>query len=105
MSAIIRSFTRTPLRSAVQLRRGGGGHEGYNLPTGYLFGEKPLPAGTKRVKEDWENLWMYGFGGCMVFGTIAVYYKPDTNIQTWASKEAKARLEASGQTIEYKKQE
>ncbi|KAI1313073.1 hypothetical protein EDD11_002710 [Mortierella claussenii] len=105
MSAIIRSFTRTPFRNAVQLRRGGGHHEGYNQPTGYLFGEKPLAPGTKRVKEDWENLFFYGFFGCMAFGAAVLYYKPDTNVQTWALREAKARMEASGQTVEYKKQE
>ncbi|KAF8932004.1 Ndufb11, NADH dehydrogenase 1 beta subcomplex subunit [Dissophora ornata] len=101
-SAMIRSFARTPFRRAVQLRRGGGHAEGYNQPTGYLFGEKPLPAGTKRVKEDWENIFMYGLMGSMVFGTALVYYKPDTNIQTWAMKEAKARMEAKGEVVEYK---
>ncbi|KAF9170738.1 hypothetical protein BGX21_001612 [Mortierella sp. AD011] len=103
-SPIIRSFTRTPFRAAAQLRRGGG-HEGYNLPTGYLFGEKPLAPGAKRVKGDWENMFLYGFGGSMVFGTALVYYKPDTNVQTWAYKEAKARMEARGEPVEYKKQE
>jgi hypothetical protein len=41
MSAIARTFTRTPFRRAIQIRRGGH-HEGYNQPTGYLFGEKVL---------------------------------------------------------------
>ncbi|KAG0314751.1 hypothetical protein BGZ99_007871 [Dissophora globulifera] len=101
-SAMIRSFTRTPFRNAIQLRRGGGGHEGYNLPTGYIFGEKPLAAGSKRVKDDWENMFLYGFLGSMAFGTVLVYYKPDTNIQTWAMTEAKARLQARGESLEYK---
>ncbi|KAF9585803.1 hypothetical protein BGW38_000655 [Lunasporangiospora selenospora] len=106
MSSILaRSFVRAPLRSVAQLRRGGGGHEGYNLPTGYLFGEKPLAPGAKRVKGDWEGLWFYGFFGSMVFGTAIIYYKPDTNLQTWAYKEAKERMAARGETIEYKKQE
>ncbi|KAF9910747.1 hypothetical protein BX616_010791 [Lobosporangium transversale] len=103
-STLIRSFTRAPLRSVAQLRRGGG-HEGYNLPTGYLFNEKPLPLGTKRVKEDWENLYFYGFMGSMVLGTVLVYYKPDTKLQTWAMKEAKDRLQARGEDVTYKKQE
>ncbi|KAG0223436.1 ESSS subunit of NADH:ubiquinone oxidoreductase-domain-containing protein [Mortierella sp. GBAus27b] len=101
-SAIIRSFTRTPFRAAAQLRRGGGSSEGYNLPTGYLFGEKPLPPGVKRVKEDWENLYFYGFFGSMIAGTVFMYYKPDTNVHSWAYREAKARLEARGEKIEYK---
>ncbi|KAF9313225.1 hypothetical protein BG003_005487 [Podila horticola] len=106
MSAITRSFTRSAFRNpSIQLRRGGGHAEGYNQPTGYLFGEKPLPAGTKRVKEDWESLFFYGFMGSMVFGTAVIYYKPDTNVHTWAYREAKARMEARGEAVEYKKQE
>ncbi|KAG0089564.1 hypothetical protein BGZ93_006632 [Podila epicladia] len=105
MSMIVRSFTRTPFRKTVQLARGGGHAEGYNQPTGYLFGEKPLPAGTKRVKEDWEPWFFYGFMGSMVFGTVVIYYKPDTNVHTWAYREAKARMEAGGEPVEYKKQE
>ncbi|KAF9932459.1 hypothetical protein FBU30_008162 [Linnemannia zychae] len=104
MSAIARAFTRTPIRRAIQLRRGGH-HEGYNQPTGYLFGEKPLAPGAKRVKEDWEPLMYYGFFGAMAVATVVMYYKPDTNLQTWASKEAKARMLANGQSVEYKKQE
>ncbi|GJJ69867.1 hypothetical protein EMPS_02216 [Entomortierella parvispora] len=104
-SVMIRSFARTPLRNAaLQLRRGGHA-EGYNQPTGYLFGEKPLPAGTKRVKEDWENLFFYGFFGAMAVGGVLVYYKPDTNLHTWAYREAKARMEARGEPVEYKQKE
>ncbi|KAF9189483.1 hypothetical protein BGZ51_009518 [Haplosporangium sp. Z 767] len=104
-SVLARSFTRTPFRRAIQLSRGGGQAEGYNQPTGYLFGEKPLAPGAKRVKEDWENLYLYGFFGSMVFGTAVVYYRPDTNVHTWAYREAKARMAARGETVEYKKQE
>ncbi|KAF9337735.1 hypothetical protein BG006_003094 [Podila minutissima] len=105
MSMFARSFTRTPFRKTVQLLRGSGHAEGYNQPTGYLFGEKPLPAGAKRVKEDWESLFFYGFMGSMVLGTAVIYYKPDTNVHTWAYREAKARMEARGESVEYKKQE
>jgi hypothetical protein len=41
----------------------------------------------------------------MAVGTALVYYKPDTNLQTWAYREAKARMAARGETVEYKKQE
>jgi len=34
-----------------------------------------------------------------------VYYKPDTNVHTWAYREAKARMEARGETVEYKKKD
>ncbi|KAI0313735.1 Ndufb11, NADH dehydrogenase 1 beta subcomplex subunit [Amylostereum chailletii] len=74
----------------------------YNEPTGYLFGEKPLPPGQKRVKEDWENVWYYGMFGGMGMAAVLLYYKPDTSIQTWALKEAKERMEARGEKVEYK---
>lgn len=74
----------------------------YNEPSGYLFSEKPLPPGQKRVKEDWENVWYIGmFGGMGAVGVL-LYYKPDTSIQTWALKEAKERMEARGEKVEYK---
>ena len=41
----------------------------------------------------------------MVFGTALVYYKPDTNVQSWAMREAKARMESRGENIEYKSKE
>jgi hypothetical protein len=39
---------------------------------------QPLPPGQKRVKEDWENIWIYGMGGSFLLGTIIAIYKPDT---------------------------
>jgi hypothetical protein len=42
-----------------------------------------------------------------MFGTMGVagvllYYKPDTSIQTWALGEARQRMEARGESVEYK---
>lgn len=73
----------------------------YNEPSGYLFGEKPLPPGQKRVKEDWENIWYWGMFGSMAFAAVMLYYKPDTSIQTWALEEAKNRMEARGEKYKY----
>lgn len=73
----------------------------YNEPSGYLFGEKPLPPGQKRKREDWELIWYIGMYGSLVVGAVLVYYKPDTSIQTWALKEAKARMEARGEKTDY----
>jgi len=73
----------------------------YNEPSGYLFGEKPLPPGQKRVKEDWENIWYWGMFGSMGFAAVMLYYKPDTSIQTWALEEAKSRMEARGEKYKY----
>ncbi|TFK77033.1 Ndufb11, NADH dehydrogenase 1 beta subcomplex subunit [Pluteus cervinus] len=73
----------------------------YNEPSGYLFGEKPLPPGQKRVKEDWENIWYLGMFGSMAFASVMLYYKPDTSVQSWALNEAKARMEARGEKYLY----
>ncbi|CAB4384874.1 unnamed protein product [Rhizophagus irregularis] len=85
----------------VQLRRASGHEPQYNEPGGYLFGERPLPPGQKRVKEDWENIWIYGMGGSLLLGTIIAIYKPDTSIQSWATREAKKRLEERGENLTY----
>jgi len=39
--------------------------------------------------------------GSMGVGAVLLYYKPDTSIQTWALKEAKARMEARGEKTDY----
>ncbi|KAJ7597109.1 Ndufb11, NADH dehydrogenase 1 beta subcomplex subunit [Mycena floridula] len=73
----------------------------YNEPTGWFLGQKTLPNGQKRVKESWENIWMVGMYGSMAVATVMLYYKPDTSVQTWALKEAKARMEARGEKYKY----
>ncbi|KAF8511702.1 ESSS subunit of NADH:ubiquinone oxidoreductase, partial [Gautieria morchelliformis] len=74
----------------------------YNEPTGYLFGEKPPLPGQKRKREEWELIFYWGMFGSMALAAVGLYYKPDTSIQTWALKEAKARMEARGESVEYK---
>ncbi|KAG8934655.1 hypothetical protein FRC03_010333 [Tulasnella sp. 419] len=88
--------------STSSRRLGGGGGAHYNEPSGYLFGEKPLPQGQKRQRESWETMWYIGMFGGMLFAAVGLYYKPDTSIQTWALKEARERLEARGENFEYK---
>jgi len=73
----------------------------YNEPSGNIFGEKPPPPGQKRVKEDWENIWYIGMYGTLALTGLLLYYKPDTSIQGWALKEAKARMEARGEKVQY----
>lgn len=84
---------------------------------------QPPPPGQKRVKEEWESLWYWGMYGSMALAAVLLYYKPDSrsvtlashaaicgsgtdarpsSIQTWALKEAKARMEARGEAVEYK---
>ncbi|ESK87879.1 nadh dehydrogenase 1 beta subcomplex [Moniliophthora roreri MCA 2997] len=78
-----------------------GGAPHFNEPSGWLFGEKPLPPGQKRVKEGWENIWYIGMFGSMAFAAVMLYYKPDTSVQTWALKEAKERMEVRGEKYKY----
>jgi len=95
----------TGLRSNIARRRyASHGAPQYNEPTGYIFGEKPPPPGQKRKREEWELIWYWGMFGSMALAAVGLYYKPDTSIQTWALKEAKARMEARGDSVEYKSQ-
>ncbi|CAG8718042.1 2666_t:CDS:2, partial [Acaulospora morrowiae] len=96
----------------LQRRNASGGHGDHghhepewNEPSGYLFGEKPLPPGQKRVKEDWENIWYFGMGGCLLLGIVIAIYKPDTSIQSWALKEAEKRLKERNVSLDYPKTE
>ena len=77
----------------------------------------------KRQREDWELLWIYGMGGAVLFGSVIMYFKPDTrsvhppyrlldikeltgrflsdSITSSALVEAKKRLEARGDSAKY----
>lgn len=48
----------------------------YDPPSGWLF---CVPPGQKYQKEGWENTWVYGFWGSLLFGVVAYAYKPDTS--------------------------
>ncbi|KAK9679260.1 hypothetical protein K7432_016345 [Basidiobolus ranarum] len=103
MSAISRCFLRSPLRNNVRARLTRGGHgPQYNEPGGYLFNEKPLAAGQKRVKEDWEDIWYFGMYGGFLFAAVGLYYKPDSSFVNWAYREAERRMEERGEVLEYK---
>ncbi|KAG6016372.1 hypothetical protein E4U54_001619 [Claviceps lovelessii] len=86
-------FTKRCL--AVSTRRQGGGHGNesqFEPPTGWLWGVKP---GEKPEPEGWE--WpMYIFCGSLVAAGVALAFKPDTSVSTWALEEARRRLEAEG---------
>ncbi|KAA1089266.1 hypothetical protein PGT21_012087 [Puccinia graminis f. sp. tritici] len=73
--------------------RFGSGEPHYNQPSGWLFGEKPLKPGQKRVREDWELIWYIGFWGTTFVGIIMQIYKPDRSITTWARHEAEQKME------------
>ncbi|TIC22777.1 hypothetical protein E3Q12_02470 [Wallemia mellicola] len=83
-----------------QLRYAGGGPQ-FHEPTGHLFAEKPLPNGQKRKWENWEPIYYFGFYAAMAGAGVAYYYKPDTNIQTWALNQAKSRMEERGELPKY----
>ncbi|EJT80622.1 hypothetical protein GGTG_00617 [Gaeumannomyces tritici R3-111a-1] len=92
------AMAAAPRRAAAALfstsaRRGASHGPEYDPPTGWLFGVKP---GEKYQKEGWENIMYIGFFGSLAVFTVAMAYKPDTSIQTWALEEARRRLEAEG---------
>ncbi|UKZ79717.1 hypothetical protein TrVFT333_007477 [Trichoderma virens FT-333] len=61
-------------------------------PGGWLWGIKP---GEKPEPEGWE--WpMYLFGASLLVTGVALAFKPDTSVSTWALEEARRRLEAEG---------
>ncbi|KAH7312327.1 ESSS subunit of NADH:ubiquinone oxidoreductase-domain-containing protein [Stachybotrys elegans] len=80
--------------SATPRRQGGGhGNEShYDAPGGWLWGVKP---GEKPEPEGWERPMYFFFGGLILTG-VALAYKPDTSVSTWALEEARRRLEAEG---------
>jgi hypothetical protein len=61
-------------------------------PNGFLFNEKPLLPGEKRQKEDWENIWVYGMGSCMLLLILVGAFKPGASLSLWARKKAEERL-------------
>ncbi|KAI9297971.1 hypothetical protein K502DRAFT_300217 [Neoconidiobolus thromboides FSU 785] len=90
-------------RSSRVLRGGGGGGYPYNEPGGRLFNEKPLQPGEKRVKEEWEGIWFWGWTAFFTIGFVGYYYKPDNSISTWAYHEAKRRMEERGENWDYER--
>jgi len=104
-------LSTTPLRAlrthacagkgVASIRFASHGAPHYNEPSGYVFGEKPPAPGQKRLKEDWENIWYFGMFGSIGLAALLLYYKPDTSIQGWALKEAKARMGARGEKVHY----
>lgn len=66
--------------------------EGPEPPNGFLFNEKPLLPGERRVKEWWENLWVYGMGFNMLLLMAVGILKPDTSVSSWARVKAEERL-------------
>ncbi|OBZ79159.1 N-alpha-acetyltransferase 40 [Grifola frondosa] len=93
---------KAPRSASASRRYASHGHgPQYNEPSGYLFGEKPLPPGQKRQRESWEIIWHVGMLGTMGVTAVLLYYKPDSSIQTWALEEAKARMEARGEKTDY----
>ncbi|KAH6900723.1 ESSS subunit of NADH:ubiquinone oxidoreductase-domain-containing protein [Thelonectria olida] len=78
--------------SVTARRRGGHGESQFEPPSGWLWGVKP---GEKAEPEGWE--WpTYIFIGSLVATGVALAFKPDTTVSTWALEEARRRLEAEG---------
>ncbi|KAK8864287.1 hypothetical protein IAR55_001533 [Kwoniella newhampshirensis] len=101
VSSLPRSLARQSQSQTTVARRYASHGPSYNPPSGYLFAERPTKGG-KREKESWENIYYVGMFGGMALAAVILTYKPDTSIQSWALKEAKARLDARGEEYEYK---
>ncbi|KAI9475492.1 MAG: ESSS subunit of NADH:ubiquinone oxidoreductase-domain-containing protein [Benjaminiella poitrasii] len=97
ITKILSRSARLSTTARPMLRRGGHGTPSYNEPGGYLFNEKV------RVKEDWEDIYYVGMGGGFLLMAIALYYKPDTSVVTWAKKEAEKSLKEKGVSLDYNK--
>jgi len=86
----MRAFSRTPQRSGGDSH---GAESKYDPPTGWLWGIKP---GQKVEREGWEMPFYIFYCGPFILAGIAMFFKPDTTIQTWALEEARRRLEKEG---------
>ncbi|KAH8722097.1 ESSS subunit of NADH:ubiquinone oxidoreductase-domain-containing protein [Ilyonectria robusta] len=87
--------------SVTARRRGGHGESQFEPPSGWLWGIKP---GEKAEPEGWE--WpMYFFFGSLAATGLALAFKPDTTVSTWALEEARRRLEQEGILPDPTKQE
>ena len=51
-------------------------HDHYDPPGGWLWGIRP---GEKYEKEGWEDIFIYGFGGCFLVAGSAYVFKEDTS--------------------------
>ncbi|KAJ8652325.1 hypothetical protein O0I10_012051 [Lichtheimia ornata] len=95
---LARAFARSArLTRPTVMRRGGGGAPEVNEPGGYLFNEKT------RVKEEWESIYNWGMGGGFFLMAVALYYKPDTSVVSWATKEAEKSLKEKGVKLDFEK--
>ncbi|KAF3901402.1 hypothetical protein AA313_de0206304 [Arthrobotrys entomopaga] len=101
-ASLIRAPNRLPPRSSRSLassashghdEHGGHHEEPYDEPSGWFLG---VPPNETRPNEGWEKIMWYGFFGAFAAFTVALAYKPDTSIQTWALEEARRRLEKEG---------
>ncbi|KDE05732.1 hypothetical protein MVLG_03965 [Microbotryum lychnidis-dioicae p1A1 Lamole] len=132
MTRALTPMLRSTPKAMMGTRSASGGQQ-YNPPTGYLFGEKagqrqlsnrgeepgkdsdkppvltpniawlPISTGQKRVREDWELIFYWGFGGGIALAAVLKFYQPDTSLEEWARKEAKAKMAAAGETPSYTK--
>jgi hypothetical protein len=67
-------------------------HEEFNPNRGWLWGVKP---GEKAEREGWEMPAAFG-GVAIFFCVVAMIFRPDTRLDTWALEEARRRLEKEG---------
>ncbi|KAI3646525.1 hypothetical protein MP228_009453 [Amoeboaphelidium protococcarum] len=97
---MLRQIVSKRLISQSLIKRGGGGghhYKGYNEPGGHFLDIPPTPAGYRRKKLWFENMYVYGFGGTWLAFFVFYYYKPEPEIESWARYEAMLRAKERGE--------
>ena len=46
----------------------------------------------RRAWEDWEDIWVIGWGVCIVTLLLGSYFRPSEGLLDWARKEAEIRV-------------
>ena len=95
MRRTARSLLATP-RTTTPARRTFAGDGGYPGGTPQSM-KAELWEGHPKTPEGWEMDYYVTAGLTVVMAVMAIFFKPDISIQTWAREEAQARLDLKAQ--------
>ena len=84
--------------STSSKRLGAHHYKGYNEPGGFFLGMKPAPDGYKRKMFWYEPFYVYLMGATWTAFFIGMYYRPDTEMESWARQEALIRMKERGES-------
>jgi len=57
----------------------------------YLFGERPLPPGYRRLMQDWEIMFLSMIASLVIVTFIVWWGKPETSMYVWGKEELRER--------------